>query len=98
MDLPPGLLVIHQPVRLRIMGTLFKRRDVAFTALRDTLGLTDGNLASHTKTLGEHGYLEGRKVLTKTGFEMRYRITADGSKAFRAYLEALRGFLERLGD
>lgn len=94
LELPAGLMVIHQPVRLRIMGTLYKHRDVAFTALRDALGLTDGNLASHARTLQEHDYLDGRKVLTRQGFEMRYRITRAGSRAFQDYLAALRGFLD----
>lgn len=93
MDLSKDLLVIHQPVRLKIMGLLYKHRDVAFTRVRDTLGLTDGNLASHAKTLTEHGYIEGRRALTRQGFEMRYRITATGSAAFRNYVVELQRFL-----
>lgn len=96
MDLPPELLVIHQPVRLRIMGLLYTHRDLPFTQVRDHLGLTDGNLASHAKKLESAGYVEGRRVLLKTGFEMRYRITRDGADAFRHYLATLRGFLEGL--
>lgn len=98
MDLPSELVVIHQPVRLKIMGLLYKHRDVAYTRTRDLLGLTDGNLASHTKTLAAHGYIEGRKVLTRDGFEMRYRITPAGSEAFRRYVAALRSFLDDAAD
>lgn len=98
MDLPKELLVIHQPVRLKIMGLLYKHRDVSFTTVRNGLGLTDGNLASHAKTLADHDYLEARKVLTREGFEMRYRITREGSKAFRSYLSHLRTFLAGLDE
>ncbi len=94
MDLPPELTIIHQPVRLRIMGLLYKHRDLGFTELRQALDLTDGNLASHGRKLDEVGYIDARKVLTKAGFEVRYAITGDGVRRFRAYLDHLRGLLE----
>lgn len=93
MDLPSDLELIHQPVRLRIMGLLYRHRDVAFTRARDTLGLTDGNLASHADRLEGAGLIEARRALTPQGFEKRYRITPEGSEAFRRYLGELRGFL-----
>lgn len=94
MDLPPELAIFHQPARLRIMGLLYKQRDASFTRVRDLLGLTDGNLASHGKRLADAGYVEMRRVLTPTGFESRLRITQQGARAFGAYLDALRGFLD----
>lgn len=93
MELPEDLRLIHQPVRLRIMGLLYKHRDVAFTRARDSLGLTDGNLASHANRLEEAGLLESRKALTREGFEARYRITQQGDRRFKAYLETLAGFV-----
>lgn len=93
MELSDELRLIHQPVRLRIMGLLYKHRDVAFTRARDSLGLTDGNLASHANRLEEAGLMERRKALTRDGFEARYRITKDGSRRFREYLEHLQGFV-----
>lgn len=94
LDLPPGLEVIHQPQRLRLMALLFKHRDIAFTTTRDLLGLTDGNLASHATRLEQAGCLRARKVLLRDGFELRYRITPEGSAAFQAYLAVLREFLQ----
>lgn len=93
MELSEELRLIHQPVRLRIMGLLYKHRDVAFTRTRDSLGLTDGNLASHAKRLEEAGLLGSRKALTRDGFEARYRITEQGDRRFREYLETLEGFV-----
>lgn len=89
-----ALEVIHQPQRLRLMALLYKHRDIGFAATRDALGLTDGNLASHATRLEDAGYLRGRRVLLRDGFELRYRITPQGSAAFRAYLDALREFLQ----
>ncbi len=96
MDLDQDLQLIHQPARLRIMGLLFRQRDVSFAAARDHLELTDGNLASHIKRLENAGYVQARRVLTRDGFEMRYRITPAGSQAFRRYVAHLREFVEAM--
>lgn len=98
MDLPDHLIIFHQPVRLRIMGLMFKQRDISFTHARNALDLTDGNLASHTKRLADAGYLDARKVLTREGFESRFRITRAGSDAFSDYVQRLRGFLDEIPD
>lgn len=94
MHLTAHLAVIHQPVRLRMMALLVRHRDVAFTVVRDALGLTDGNLATHAKRLEEAGYVEARRVLSGGKFEVRHRITSAGAQAFQEYLGQLRGFLE----
>lgn len=98
MDLPERLAVIHQPARLRLMALLFRHRDVAFTRVRDALGLTDGNLAAHARRLEEAGYVETRRVLAGRHFEVRHRITPEGSQAFRDYLAELRRFLDAEAD
>jgi len=85
--------IIHQATRLRIVALLFRNRTAAFTWARDTLGLTDGNLDTHTKRLEEAGYIRRGRVLTTGGFQVRLRITPEGDAAFRAYLEALREYL-----
>ena len=89
-DLDP---IIHQPTRLRIMVLLFQNRQAAATWVRDTLQMTDGNLASHATKLAEAGYVEQGRVLTPIGFQLRLRITPKGDEAFQRYLEGLRGML-----
>jgi len=81
--------VIHQATRLRIVATLHRNREMGFVALRDALGLTEGNLGSHAGRLVDAGYLEARRVLAGLSFELRYRLTAMGSAAFTAYLSEL---------
>lgn len=90
-DLDP---VIHQAVRLRILSVLYRNRQASFTHLRDDLQLTAGNLASHAARLLEAGYVESGRVLAGVSFEVRYRITAKGSEAFKAYVGALQSLLE----
>ena len=57
--------IIHQPVRLRVMATLtaldYSER-IDFTALRDLLDVTDGNLGAHLVKLENEGYI----AVTKT--------------------------------
>lgn len=97
MDLPPEIALIHQPARLKIMGLLYKHGDVGYRNARDFLGLTDGNLASHSDRLAKAGFLESRRVLNRDGFETRYKITKEGREAFREYLGLLKRFLEESG-
>src|SRR2546430_733726 len=75
------------------MALLFRNRAAAFTWARDTLGLTDGNLDTHSKRLEEAGYIRRGRVLTTGGFQVRLRITPEGDAAFRAYLEGLKAYL-----
>jgi DNA-binding MarR family transcriptional regulator len=90
--LPEGLEVIHQPARLALMTLLYQRGDVGAPAAREATGLTAGNLDSHARRLGEAGFLEGRRSLTKEGFEVRYRLTPAGLQAMGAYLDWLERF------
>ena len=93
MALPSLDPVIHQATRLRIMALLFRNRVAAFTWVRDTLGLTDGNLDTHAAKLEEAGYVKRGRALGIGGFQVRMRITPEGDAAFRAYLEGLRAYL-----
>lgn len=86
--------LLEARARLMLMGLLHRHRDVSARAARRTLGLTDGNLASHARRLEEAGWLHSRRALAPTGFEVRYRITPEGSAAFRAHVQDLRRMLE----
>lgn len=94
-DLDP---LIHQRTRLQILAALHRNREASFTDLRDGLELTGGNLKSHAAKLTEAGYIDERRVLVGTSFELRYRITEEGSAAFEGYLTDLRDVLEGAGD
>ena len=93
MALPTLDPVIHQATRLRIMALLYRNRVAPFTWVRDTLGLTDGNLDTHVTRLEGAGYLKRGRALDVGVFQVRVKITPEGDAAFRAYLEALRSYL-----
>ncbi len=94
MNLPEFDPIIHQPTRLRIMTLLHRNRQASFAWVRDALALTDGNLGRHARTLEAAGYLEQGRVLTRNGFQFRFRITAKGDAAFGTYLSGLRAYLD----
>ncbi len=97
MALPTLDPVIHQPTRLRIMALLYRNRVAAFTWVRDTLGLTDGNLDTHAAKLEGAGYVKRGRALDLGGFQVKIKITPEGDAAFRAYLEGLRAYLDLEG-
>jgi DNA-binding MarR family transcriptional regulator len=86
--------VIHQPTRLRIIALLYRNRRASFTWIRDTLGLTDGNLGSHAAKLAEAGYIRQGRILMAQGFQVWLRMTPEGDVAFRSYLSGLRSYVE----
>lgn len=91
LDLDP---ILHQPARLRIMTALYRNRQLGFPSLRDDLGLTPGNLGAHLEKLEAAGYVGSARVLAGVSFEMRYRITEEGSAAFQRYLTSIRALLD----
>ncbi|HQQ99843.1 MAG TPA: transcriptional regulator, partial [Ferruginibacter sp.] len=53
------------------------------------LGITDGNLASHLKTLEESEFVKVQKGFIGRKTNTTYSITKSGEKAFKAHLTAL---------
>lgn len=86
MDLSPDVLIVHERVRLRIMGLLYRQNDVAFGAAREALDVTAGNLASHVAKLQEAGLVACRDAFSRDGVERRIQITAEGLARFERYM------------
>lgn len=76
-------------IRLGIMSILLVNEEVDFTRLKELLGLTDGNLASHLKTLEKAEYLSIEKRFVGRKPNTRYKATKAGRTAFQKHLEAL---------
>lgn len=88
--------VFDSRVRLGIMSAVMVNDEVNFNELKELIQVTDGNLASHLKTLEENGY-----ILVKKGFIGRktnttYAITKAGQKAFKAHIDALEKMIKGL--
>jgi DNA-binding MarR family transcriptional regulator len=87
--------IVHAPVRLAIVSALVPVEEIEFTTLRDQIGITDGNLATHIGKLEKAGYVEVRKRFVGRKPQTLYHLTDRGRAAFDSYLEALAALLPR---
>lgn len=89
--------LIHQSARLQIMAALNalnEESQMEFSALRELLGLTDGNLAAHLRKLEEAGYLAVEKTFVGRRPRTYLSLTAQGRRAFAAHVQALRKIID----
>jgi DNA-binding MarR family transcriptional regulator len=88
--------VIHQPARLRIMASLSAlgaEEQMEFAALRDLLGLTDGNMGAHLARLEAAGYVRVDKAFLGRKPRTLVSLSSRGRAAFDDHVEALKALL-----
>jgi DNA-binding MarR family transcriptional regulator len=71
------------------MSALAVNDALEFTALRNLLQVTDGNLAAHITALEKRGYVKVVKAFVGKKPQTTYRITERGRKALEEHLDAL---------
>ncbi|AHM58681.1 regulatory protein ArsR [Flammeovirgaceae bacterium 311] len=71
------------------MSVLMVEESADFNTLKETLQLTDGNLASHLRAMEEAAYLRVEKQFVGRKPNTRYSATAEGREAFKNHLDAL---------
>lgn len=76
-------------IRLGIMSALLVNEEISFNELKELIQVTDGNLASHLRTLEESGYIKVHKGFLGRKTNTTYVVTKDGEKAFKSHLDAL---------
>lgn len=81
-------------VRLGIMAVLVVNDWVEFKRLKEMLGVTDGNLASHINALEKKEYIEVRKMFVGKKPQTSYRVTLVGRNAFQEHLDALEALIK----
>ena len=89
--------IFDSRVRLGIMSTLMVNEQVTFNELKELIEITDGNLASHLKTLEENEYLKVQKGFIGRKTNTTYTITKQGEKAFKNHLDALEKMIRSIG-
>lgn len=87
--------VIHEKGRLTIMSMLAASPELSFTELRDGLGMTDGNLTTHIRTLQQTGYLSVTKSFQNNRPLTTCALTAAGKKAFANYINLLEQIVQQ---
>ena len=88
---------IHQKTRLLIMSHLAAVGESEFLTIKNTLGLTDGNISIHSSILEKSGYVECTKDFVGKKPRTTYRITPAGREAFAKYVTALGEILKSAG-
>jgi DNA-binding MarR family transcriptional regulator len=81
--------VIHEKGRMAIMSLLAANTELSFTEMKQTLGMTDGNLSVHLRTLQETGYISISKTFQDRRPLTTCSLTAAGRKAFASYIDLL---------
>ena len=87
--------VIHEKGRLAIMSMLAAAPELSFTEMRDALGMTDGNLTTHIRTLQEAGYVSITKSFRNNRPHTTCSLTASGKKAFTNYINLLETIIQQ---
>jgi DNA-binding HxlR family transcriptional regulator len=89
--------IFDSRIRLGIMSALVVNQSVNFNELKVLIQVTDGNLASHLKTLEESGYVKIQKGFIGRKTNTTYSVTRSGEKAFKTHLDALEKMIRYIG-
>lgn len=88
--------VFDSRVRLGIMSTLMVNNEINFNDLKELIDVTDGNLASHIKSLEEAGYVKVNKGFIGRKTNTTYAVTKTGQRAFQQHLQALEIMIKKI--
>ena len=83
-------------VRLGIMSALMVNDEINFNELKELLNITDGNLASHLKSLEENVLIKVEKGFIGRKTNTTYSITKTGEKAFKSHVNALEKMIKSI--
>lgn len=76
------------------MSVLMVNESYDFNSLKETLDVTDGNLASHLKALEQKGMIKVNKQFIGRKPNTSYSATETGKSEFRLHLKALENLIQ----
>lgn len=76
------------------MSVLMVNDAYDFNSLKETLDVTDGNLASHLKALEQKGMIRVNKQFIGRKPNTSYSATETGTTEFRLHLKALENLIQ----
>lgn len=77
------------------MSVLMVNESADFSTLKELLGVTDGNLASHAKALEAENYIVVEKQFIGKKPNTSYKATKSGRQAFTAHIDALENLIRK---
>ena len=87
--------IFDHRVRLGIMAALIVNEYVDFNTFKELLDVTDGNLASHLKTLEKEDYIIIKKEFINKKPNTKYYVTKLGEKEFKKHIDALEKLINK---
>jgi DNA-binding MarR family transcriptional regulator len=81
-------------IRLGIMSALYVNEYMDFITLKELLEVTDGNLASHLKSLEKAMYIDFQKEFVDRKPNTKYSATEEGKLAFKKHILAIEQLLK----
>lgn len=88
--------IFDSRIRLGIMSAVMVNEFVSYNDLKELIQVTDGNLASHLKTLEESGFVKVQKGFIGRKTNTTYSVTKAGEKAFRSHIEGLEQMIKNM--
>ena len=83
-------------VRFGIMSILVVTESADFKRLKELLGVTDGNLASHAKALEKVNYIKIEKQFINRKPNTKYYASELGKQEFKKYINALEKIIKNI--
>jgi DNA-binding MarR family transcriptional regulator len=90
--------LIHERVRLGIVSALAVNGSLTFTALKELLGATDGNLSAHARRLEDAGYVTCEKSFEGRMPRTEYELTESGRRELQLYLDHMEAIIRATRD
>jgi DNA-binding MarR family transcriptional regulator len=87
--------VLEHRLRLQIVSVLSANESYDFNALKELLEATDGNLATHLKSLEREKYISVTKSFIDRKPNTRYKISERGRSAFKKHLDAMEELIKQ---
>jgi DNA-binding HxlR family transcriptional regulator len=81
--------LLENRIRLGIMSALVVNDNIDFNNLKELLSVTDGNLASHLKSLESNDLISVKKQFIGRKPRTTYSVTKHGREVFNRHLSAL---------
>ena len=88
--------LIHERLRLGIISALAANDSLTFSALKNLMNTTDGNLSVHARKLEEAGYISCSKYFEGRLPKTEYKLTAAGRSALENYLGHMESLIKQM--
>ncbi len=94
-DLDP---ILHSQLRLAVISLLISVKEAEFIFLKEKTNATAGNLSVQINKLKDAGYIDVTKQFKDNYPQTVCKITAKGIDAFELYVNALKSYMNPMGQ